>query len=79
MKAREQSVTELPFPWQVVFLDDIGANLKPARRLGITTIRVRNPGEALRELERALGVSILSSDTEGQGTSTHRKVLKSKL
>lgn len=60
-------------------MDDIGANLKSAKRLGITTIHVRNPGEALRELERVLGVSLLLSDTQEQGISNHRKVLKSKL
>jgi putative hydrolase of the HAD superfamily len=39
----------------VAFLDDIGANLKPARALGMTTIKVDDPAEALAELAAVLG------------------------
>ena len=42
-------------PGESVFLDDIGANLKPARRLGFTTIKVDEPGAALAELASVLG------------------------
>ena len=42
-------------PSEAIFLDDIGANLKPARELGLTTIKVEEPGAALRELEHTLG------------------------
>jgi len=42
-------------PGDVVFLDDIGANLKPARRLGMTTLKVTDPAASLRELEALLG------------------------
>jgi putative hydrolase of the HAD superfamily len=42
-------------PTATVFLDDLGANLKPARELGMTTIKVADPDTALRELEAALG------------------------
>jgi putative hydrolase of the HAD superfamily len=42
-------------PARAVFLDDIGANLKPARALGLTTIKVDEPGAALALLERTLG------------------------
>ena len=42
-------------PREVVMLDDIGANLKTARALGMATIRVIDPGAALRELEALLG------------------------
>ncbi len=42
-------------PPEAVFLDDIGGNLKPARALGIHTIKVDDPDRALQELERALG------------------------
>jgi putative hydrolase of the HAD superfamily len=38
-----------------VFLDDLGVNLKPARALGIRTIKVVDPAEALAELEGVLG------------------------
>jgi len=42
-------------PAEAVFLDDIGRNLKAARRLGMTTIRVVSPHQALEELEQAVG------------------------
>ena len=42
----------------VVFLDDLGINLKPARELGMTTIKVVDPDEALGELEAVLGLSL---------------------
>lgn len=41
-----------------VFLDDLGINLKPARELGITTIKVVDPNQALRDLEDALGFGV---------------------
>ena len=43
-------------PSQAVFLDDLGINLKPARAMGMTTIKVTDPGEALRELEAVVGM-----------------------
>jgi putative hydrolase of the HAD superfamily len=42
-------------PSETVFLDDIGANLKPARAMGITTIKVDDTAQALRDLEAVLG------------------------
>ena len=45
-------------PRQAVFLDDLGVNLKPARALGMTTIKVTEPGPALDELERVLGIAL---------------------
>lgn len=42
-------------PSEAVFLDDIGSNLKTARRLGMTTIKVAEPNAALAELEAILG------------------------
>ena len=41
-----------------VFLDDLGINLKPARAMGMTTIKVIDPDDALAELEQALGFPI---------------------
>lgn len=41
-------------PEECVFLDDLGINLKAARALGMTTIKVRESADALRELEAAL-------------------------
>jgi epoxide hydrolase-like predicted phosphatase len=45
-------------PTDAVFLDDIGANLKPARAMGITTIKVDEPAQALRDLEVVLGFAL---------------------
>lgn len=42
------------YPSDAVFLDDIGANLKPARTLGMGTIKVNDPAQALAELEGML-------------------------
>ncbi|MDQ3756791.1 MAG: HAD-IA family hydrolase [Actinomycetota bacterium] len=42
-------------PHEAVFLDDLGVNLKPARAMGMTTIKVVDPDDALRELEAVLG------------------------
>ena len=41
-------------PDEVVFLDDLGVNLKPARALGMHTIKVTDPDQALVELEQIL-------------------------
>lgn len=40
---------------EAVFLDDIGRNLKPARALGMHTIKVDDPDAALAALESLLG------------------------
>ena len=41
-------------PAEAIFLDDIGSNLKAARALGMTTIKVDEPGQALAELASRL-------------------------
>jgi putative hydrolase of the HAD superfamily len=41
-------------PQECVFLDDLGVNLKPARGLGMHTIKVTEPDVALRELAEVL-------------------------
>lgn len=41
-----------------VFLDDLGINLKPARAMGMTTIKVVDPEDALDELEALLGIAL---------------------
>ncbi len=43
---------------ECVYLDDLGINLKPARALGMTTIKVTDQDSALAELERATGVAV---------------------
>ena len=45
-------------PSEAVFLDDLGINLKPARAMGMTTIKVVDPNAALDELERAVGFAV---------------------
>ena len=42
-------------PEEAVFLDDLGINLKPARAMGMTTIKVVDPDDALTELEAVVG------------------------
>jgi putative hydrolase of the HAD superfamily len=42
-------------PAEVVFLDDLGVNLKPARAMGMTTIKVGDPDQAIADLEAVVG------------------------
>ena len=42
-------------PSAAVFLDDLGINLKPARQLGMQTIKVLNAAQAIRDLTALLG------------------------
>jgi putative hydrolase of the HAD superfamily len=48
-------------PSRTVFLDDIGANLKPARALGMSTIKVVDATTALRELGALVGLDLLGA------------------
>jgi putative hydrolase of the HAD superfamily len=45
-------------PAEVVFLDDLGVNLKPAAAMGMTTIKVVDADAALAELEAAVGFAL---------------------
>ena len=45
-------------PAATAFLDDIGLNLKAARELGMTTIKVDDPDAALDELGTLVGVAL---------------------
>lgn len=45
-------------PQACVFLDDLGVNLKPARAMGMTTIKVESGPQAIRELEAATGLKL---------------------
>lgn len=52
----ELACTELGIdPSEAVFLDDLGVNLKPARAMGMTTIKVGDPAVAIAELEAVVG------------------------
>jgi putative hydrolase of the HAD superfamily len=46
-------------PDACVFLDDLGGNLKPARALGMTTIKVDSGPQAIAELETATGMKLI--------------------
>jgi putative hydrolase of the HAD superfamily len=45
-------------PRHCIYLDDLGVNLKPARDMGMTTIKVVNGPQAIAELEAATGLSL---------------------
>lgn len=45
-------------PRDCVYLDDLGVNLKPARDMGMTTIKVIDSARAIAELEAATGLSL---------------------
>ena len=45
-------------PQEVVFLDDLGINLKPAKEMGMTTIKVVDGDQAIADLEAVLGFSL---------------------
>ncbi len=45
-------------PQECVYLDDLGINLKPARELGMRTIKVGEPEPALAELESMVGFAL---------------------
>ena len=45
-------------PENAVFLDDLGINLKPARALGMRTIKVEDPDVALAQLQALVGFAL---------------------
>lgn len=45
-------------PKNCVYLDDLGVNLKPAREMGMTTIKVIDAPQAIRDLEAATGLPL---------------------
>ncbi|HEX7883103.1 MAG TPA: HAD-IA family hydrolase [Afipia sp.] len=45
-------------PQNCIYLDDLGVNLKPARDMGMTTIKVIDGPQAIRELEAATGLTL---------------------
>jgi putative hydrolase of the HAD superfamily len=45
-------------PKRCIYLDDLGINLKPAREMGMTTIKVVGAKQALMELEAATGLPL---------------------
>ena len=45
-------------PERCIYLDDLGINLKPARALGMRTIKVDDPDTAIAELEAMVGIPL---------------------
>jgi len=45
-------------PEDCVYLDDLGINLKPARAMGMTTIKVESGPQAIAELETITGLAL---------------------
>lgn len=45
-------------PEACVFLDDLGINLKPAKAMGMTTIKVVGADQAIADLESVLGIGL---------------------
>lgn len=43
-------------PGACVYLDDLGINLKPAREMGMTTIKVASEDQLLADLSKAVGI-----------------------
>lgn len=48
-------------PKNCVYLDDLGVNLKPARAMGMTTIKVLSGAQAIADLEAATGLTLRDS------------------
>ena len=46
-------------PEECIYLDDLGINLKPARALGMRTIKVGDPDVAIDELQAMVGIALL--------------------
>ena len=46
-------------PSSCVFLDDLGVNLKPARAMGMITIKMSDPTQTLAELAAIVGVPLI--------------------
>ncbi|VDM75565.1 unnamed protein product [Strongylus vulgaris] len=54
MRKPEDAIYKHLEPEECMFLDDLGVNLKAARALGITTIKVASPPKAAEEVRKAL-------------------------
>ena len=45
---------------QIVYLDDLGINLKPARAMGMKTIKVRSERQAIADLGHILELDLVA-------------------
>lgn len=48
---------------RAIFLDDLGINLKPAKALGMHTIKVLSEEQAIADLAQVTGLNLLSTDS----------------
>ena len=46
----------------MIFLDDLGVNLKAAKSLGMQTIKVMSEEQGVRDLSEKLGLNLLNDD-----------------
>jgi putative hydrolase of the HAD superfamily len=56
-------------PEQIVFVDDLGFNLKPAKAIGMATVLHADAATTIAQVEELLGVSGLRSDSANGGSS----------
>ena len=45
-------------PGEALFIDDLGINLKPAKEMGMETIKVLSSSQAIQDMESVLGISL---------------------
>ena len=55
-------------PEEIVFVDDLGFNLKPARQLGMATILHTDAASTLPQLEALLGVALQADAADGRSS-----------
>jgi putative hydrolase of the HAD superfamily len=46
-------------PEHIIYLDDLGINLKPAAKMGMQTIKVTSESQALKDLSSLTGLDLL--------------------
>ena len=56
-----------------MFLDDLGINLKPARAMGMTTIKVLTARQAIDDLEAVLSIPLDSTRITAIGGGRWRR------
>lgn len=65
-KKVEELLGEKIDPSELVFLDDLGVNLKSASKLGWNTIRVANPSISLLILQNYLGIPLFTQESHSK-------------
>ncbi|MBT4523079.1 MAG: HAD-IA family hydrolase [Halieaceae bacterium] len=62
-------------PTEAVFLDDLGINLKPAKAMGMATIKVTSAPQALTELSQLLSIEALDLLVDNTNTPSPREAM----